>query len=238
MENIKGIIFDYGGTIDSRGDHWSHIIEAAYRESGINIASERFREAYIFGERTLAAKRIVECSDTFLDTMRKKISVQLQFLIDNSTLPEDSVEKYSSQIANICDREARKAVDEARPILEKISRNFPMVLVSNFYGNIESVLREYSLRHLFKGIIESAVVGVRKPDPAIFRMGVISLGLPPENVLVVGDSLSKDIYPARSLGCQTSWIKGRGWSPDDDKLHDPCQISSLQSLLHLLGLTD
>ena len=34
---IKGIIFDYGGTLDSRGDHWSHIILDAYRGSGRDI---------------------------------------------------------------------------------------------------------------------------------------------------------------------------------------------------------
>ena len=26
MEKITGIIFDYGGTIDSRGVHWSEVI--------------------------------------------------------------------------------------------------------------------------------------------------------------------------------------------------------------------
>ena len=86
-----------------------------------------------------------------------------------------------------------------------------MVLVSNFYGNIESVLRAYNLLHYFPTIIESAVVGVRKPDPAIFALGVEALGLKPEEVLVVGDSLSKDIAPATSLGCATAWIEGRGW---------------------------
>ncbi len=29
-DDIRGIIFDYGGTLDSRGDHWSHIIREAY----------------------------------------------------------------------------------------------------------------------------------------------------------------------------------------------------------------
>ena len=82
-----------------------------------------------------------------------------------------------------------------------------MMLVSNFYGNIDEVLRDYGIRHLFKGIIESAVVGVRKPNPTLFKLGVDALELEPEEVLVVGDSLRKDIEPAEKLGCQVLWLK-------------------------------
>ena len=60
-------------------------------------------------------------------------------------------------------------------------------------------------------MIESAVVGVRKPDPEIFNLGVKALGLPATDILVVGDSLDKDILPAQSLGCHTAWLKGMQW---------------------------
>jgi len=105
-----------------------------------------------------------------------------------------------------------------------------MVLVSNFYGNVDEVLRDFDLRRYFTGVIESAVVGVRKPDPRIFQLGVVALGLPANEVLVVGDSLRKDILPARSLGCRTAWIKGRGWTPDEDAATDPALISNLAAL--------
>ena len=71
-----------------------------------------------------------------------------------------------------------------------------MVLVSNFYGNIHQVLNEFDLDGLFDSIIESAVVGVRKPDPAIFTLGVKALGMAAEDTVVVGDSYTKDIVPA------------------------------------------
>ena len=116
-------------------------------------------------------------------------------------------------------------------MLQKLSERYPMVLVSNFYGNVDSVLRGFGIREYFGGIIESAVVGVRKPDARIFRLGVVALGLEPEEVLVVGDSLRKDILPARSIGCATAWIKGRGWTAEEDAATDAALIPSLQSLL-------
>jgi putative hydrolase of the HAD superfamily len=90
------------------------------------------------------------------------------------------------------------------------------------------------IRQYFRGVIESAVVGVRKPDARIFSLGVIALGLEAESVLVVGDSLRKDIEPARSIGCQTAWIKGKGWTAEEDAATDPSQIESLNDLLQIL----
>ena len=81
-----------------------------------------------------------------------------------------------------------------------------MVLVTNFYGNMHTVLAEFGLDQLFKDVIESAVVEVRKPDPQIFRLGVASLGLEPRETVMIGDSPDKDILPAQSIGCQTFQI--------------------------------
>ncbi len=86
-----------------------------------------------------------------------------------------------------------------------------MVLVSNFYGNINTVLRDAGLDGYFRKVIESAAVGVRKPNPAIFALGVCALDVPSSKVLVVGDSYTKDIVPAKALGCHAVWIKGRQW---------------------------
>jgi len=38
--DVKGIIFDYGGTLDTRGDHWSEILWKGYVHFGIGVDSE------------------------------------------------------------------------------------------------------------------------------------------------------------------------------------------------------
>ena len=148
----------------------------------------------------------------------------------------DKVEPLAAEVAGFCDRAARSAVEEARPVLELLSRHYPMMLVSNFYGNVDSVLRAYDLRRYFKGVIESAVVGVRKPNPTLFRLGVDALELEPQQVMVVGDSLRKDILPAESLGCSTLWLKGKGWTADEDAQTHPGTIKSLADVPAALGL--
>jgi len=93
------------------------------------------------------------------------------------------------------------------------------------------VLQAYGLRDYFGEIIESAVVGVRKPDPEIWRLGVRALGINAEEVLVVGDSYTKDILPALAAGCRAVWIKGKGWTDKEDAQTYPDTISCIADLI-------
>ena len=88
-------------------------------------------------------------------------------------------------------------------------------MVSNFYGNLTTVLNDYKLISYFDDIIESAVVGVRKPDPQIWALGVKAAGTDNKSCIVVGDSYNKDIQPADSIGCQTIWFKGKEWQANN-----------------------
>ena len=231
LTGIKGIIFDYGGTIDSRGVHWSEIIWDGYRHAGIDVTKEQFRDAYVYAERELARTRHILPHHNFLDLLRIKMRIELQWLAEAGLMAPDADGSLAESVAQYCYRSARDCVEEARPVLEALYARYPMVLVSNFYGNVEAVLADFDLRRYFRAIIESAVVGVRKPDPAIFALGVEALGLPPAEVLVVGDSLRKDILPAESLGCHTAWIKGKGWTAEEDAATHPSTIKKLSDLL-------
>lgn len=220
---IKGIIFDYGGTLDSRGVHWSEVLWQGYQRAGVPIDKETFRTAYVEGERALARERIILPQDDFHALLTKKVALEVSFLPEQ---PEQATrDLWVSQIAAYCDNAARSCIDEARPMLEALHERYPLMLVSNFYGNIDEVLRSYGIRHLFKGIIESAVVGVRKPNPTLFKLGVDALELAPQEVLVVGDSLVKDIKPAEQLGCQVLWLKGKGWTAAEDEQTHPNTIT-------------
>lgn len=235
MENIKGIIFDYGGTIDNCGDHWAVVIREAYATlPEAELPLDMFCQAYIFAERELAKVRHILPHHTFRDMMLIKARLELEELVRlGAPYPAEKIEEYAAAIADYTDAHARACIEAARPTLDYLAGRYPMALVSNFYGNIEAVLDAYDLRRYFPIIVESAVVGVRKPDPAIFRLGVEALGLQPEQVLVVGDSVSKDIVPARSLGCPTAWIEGRPWFYEKAVEAPGLKIRTLEDLREL-----
>ena len=52
MSSIKGIIFDYGGTIDTDGIHWGELIWSEYQAAGVDIDRQTYRDAYVHGERS------------------------------------------------------------------------------------------------------------------------------------------------------------------------------------------
>ena len=59
LSDIKGIIFDYGGTIDSHCDHWSEVIYDGYNAAGVILLvtpegekpQAEYGRAYLNGEQ-------------------------------------------------------------------------------------------------------------------------------------------------------------------------------------------
>ena len=216
---IKGYIFDYGGTIDTCGCHWGIKIWHVYEQLGFPVTEEQYREAYVYAERTLGKNPIIQPDFTFRRTLEEKIRLQFEHLQLQGLVAATgfSLANNRAKVVEVLYNDVVRTVAESKEVLLKLKESYPLVLVSNFYGNIGVVLQEFGLDGIFKEIIESAVVKVRKPDPRIYQLGVEALQLPAENIVVVGDSYDKDIVPAHSIGCKTVWIKGESWTPDEQE---------------------
>ena len=208
----KGYIFDYGGTLDTGGNHWGKVFWHTYQRLAIPVEEQNFREAYVFAERQLGSLNIINPEDTFRRTLEKKVRLQLQYL----NLPD----KYGPCLVDEIYHDVCRHTANSRQVLSQMPE--PKVLVSNFYGNLQAVLREFGLDGLFTKVIESAQVGIRKPDPKLFLLGVQALGLQPEEVAVVGDSIKNDIVPAHKIGCKTIWYRGEQWhaEPSEECIAD------------------
>lgn len=63
--------------------------------------------------------------------------------------------------------------------------------------------RRLLLAEFLDPIVSSAAVGWGKPDPRIFRAVLRPWGLPPDAVVMVGDSLAADIAGAAALGMRS-----------------------------------
>ena len=84
-----------------------------------------------------------------------------------------------------------------------------LAVTSNSDGTIAAHLRLHGWAQLGPGslpevdvITDSGVVGVGKPDPAMYAATVAGLGLPPERILHVGDSVHYDVDGATACGMQ------------------------------------
>ncbi|HCN54287.1 MAG: HAD family hydrolase [Prevotella sp.] len=231
---IRGYIFDYGGTLDTHGCHWGKMLWHAYQRQQIPVSEEAFREAYVYAERTLGRTPIIQSDYTFYKTLQTKIRIEMEHLctVGAWDADEPGFKAGLQQVLDDLYAKVKEITAHSKQVLETLHEKFPMVLVSNFYGNIHTVLSEFGLDGLFQDVIESAVVGIRKPNPKIFTLGVEALGLKPDECVVVGDSFFKDIEPARQAGCKTVWFKGEGWTDQsyDETVPDRV-ITDLDQLL-------
>ena len=110
----------------------------------------------------------------------------------------------------------------------------PMGVVSNSDGTVEAELRQAGVCYAPDGqqpgsryppdagdagvrvgvVVDSAVVGVAKPDPAIFDIALDALGVPASKaVLYVGDSLRYDVAGAVAAGLQPIHLDPYGFCP-------------------------
>ena len=231
----RGYIFDYGGTLDTGGQHWGQTIWHAYERHQVPVSEVQFREAYVHTERMLGKNPIIRPDFTFRQTLEAKLRLQMECF--RGMWSEECGVRYAEVLADDLYERTVDQTSKSRKVLQTLKdQGLPMVLVSNFYGNMPVVLREFGFDGLFLKVIESAVVGIRKPDPRIFLLGVETLGMKPEEVTVVGDSLDKDIAPALEAGCQAVWLQGEGWTPASHNGDSPhCEtIDSLDELLEMI----
>jgi putative hydrolase of the HAD superfamily len=80
-----------------------------------------------------------------------------------------------------------------------ITNNLPANLIGSMSGRSLYVA---DVMALFDHVIESAKIGLRKPDPRIYRMMVEALDVNPEHCVYL-DDLGVNLKPARDMGMTT-----------------------------------
>jgi HAD superfamily hydrolase (TIGR01549 family) len=89
-------------------------------------------------------------------------------------------------------------------------------VISNSNGSIRSILDSLGLVDHLDFVLDSAEVGVEKPNPKIFQLALSRAGLAPTEAAYVGDLYSIDILGARAAGLRAVLLDpGRHWGPRD-----------------------
>jgi putative hydrolase of the HAD superfamily len=134
-----------------------------------------------------------------------------------------------------------REIPGARDALRGLAgRGLALAVVSNADGTVERQLRDDSLCQVGPGagvevsaILDSSVVGVAKPDPAIFQIALALLDVPAQRAIHVGDTPSADVTGARAAGVRPVLV-------DPYDLHtdvDCVRVASLADVLELLPVS-
>ncbi|MBQ5780563.1 MAG: HAD family hydrolase [Spirochaetaceae bacterium] len=98
-----------------------------------------------------------------------------------------------------------EALDGIREFITELkARNYPLALLSDFPPSQKGDL--WGMAHFFDIAMCSEEAGALKPAPEPFLALSKKMGLSPEKILYVGNSVTNDVIGAHSVGMKTAYL--------------------------------
>lgn len=150
-------------------------------------------------------------------------------------VPDRDLESAVEAIDLVYNHDPFVAIDGVPAQLRRLhAAGFRLGIVSNANGQLEAeLLRQRICSRDGKDcaavdvVIDSTIVGIEKPDPAIFALALDALALPAADCVYVGDSVYFDVGGARAAGIEAFHLTPWGECGADDHAH----VSSLRDLV-------
>jgi putative hydrolase of the HAD superfamily len=138
-------------------------------------------------------------------TDRERARVYLEALFAGAGVPASRMDEVARTLRRLHEEWhlwCRTAPGTAETLDRLRGAGLRLAVVSNSDGRVEEALTAAGIRDRFDVVLDSALVGVEKPDPAIFRAALTALGVAPEEALYVGDLYDVDVVGARAAGME------------------------------------
>lgn len=199
LRGARAVLFDVGGTLTH--PDWQRLAALAREEAGREFDSSELDRVFKDGLREVDLCLKSNVPPAF-DTTRRNWTFARMYA--GLGLGEEACERLRPRLDALHDeRHLWCGVDADAPrVLDAIhAAGLRTAAISNTEdGRLEELMRLVGLAERFDFMLDSFVVGVRKPDPAIFRLALDTLGLEPKDAVYVGDSYGHDALPALALG--------------------------------------
>jgi HAD superfamily hydrolase (TIGR01549 family) len=218
----RAILFDFGGTLDSDGEHWLDRFYELYEQAGLNLPRDQIKRAFYHADQLC-------CGDPQVVSMGLRSLMKHHVRVQFAALNLKDLPKEEEIIERFCTK-TEQALRRNAGLLKRLKSVYRLGIISNFYGNVATLCREAGLADSLEVILDSTEIGVSKPDPEIFRIAVRKLNLVPAQTVFVGDSYERDITPAQQLGLRTIWLKGPNPRIPENAKQPDYEISSLMEL--------
>ena len=113
--------------------------------------------------------------------------------------------------------------DDTLDTIQKLkSSDYQLGIFSNAGDDkdVQDLVENFGIRSHFDFVLTSAACYYRKPHARAFEIALAQWSIPPEDAVMVGDSLEADIFGAKNLGMQTIWITRRAqFTADEEAAH-------------------
>jgi putative hydrolase of the HAD superfamily len=232
----KAVFFDAGHTLLYAHPDLGSVYAEATAAFGVRLPPERYAETFVpvFKETTRIYAETSTASDAQDLAMWRDITRRIYHrLPELSGIAFDAW--FEALYRRFGDPEVWKFYDDVESVLGDLrSRGLKIGIVSNWDTRLKTISDGLGLTRLVDFIVISAEVGVRKPDPRIFRMALDKAGVRPEEAIHVGDLPEEDAEGARRAGVRPVLIDRRKRITPAVVPSDVRVVTSLADLIELL----
>ena len=220
----SAVLFDFGGTLDADGIAWKERFHRLFAGEGVAVGPGQFDPVFYAADDALVGT--VPASLSLEDTVLRVANG-----VAAALRPEDAT--LGARVAAQFLSDARVCFEANAPVLGRLAERYRLGIVSNFYGNLPTVCDNANVRRYFGVIVDSAQVGLLKPDPRIFLAAAEALDIKPGRTVMVGDSLARDMAGARAAGMAHIWLaphparQGRPCCQEDRVIQSLAQVEEL-----------
>ena len=197
INNIAHIFFDLDHTLWDFDKNSALTFDKIFSLNGIDINLDEFLEIYV----------PINLQYWKLYREEKINKGKLRFGRLNDAFNLLNVEVHRSKIYKLSDDYIthlctfNHLFDEALEILEYLQPNYELHIITNGFKEVQhGKLNNANIDHFFNTVTNSEMVGVKKPNPKIFKHALNKARATEGNSIMIGDNLEADIIGALDFG--------------------------------------
>lgn len=225
------LFFDLDHTIwdfDKNAEETLHELYHTYNLKDLGLHSaDRFIETYTINNHQLWA-------DYHVGKISKQVLRETRFaktFTDLGVSPEHIPHQFEDDYVNICPTKTN-LFPLAHETLSYLKDKYTLHVISNgFKESTEMKINNNGLDVYFENVIISEVVGVNKPDRAIFDHALNLAEAHVSESIMIGDSIEADIRGAQDYGMKAIYFNPGGKEKPEDVEHQIICLSELISIL-------
>jgi putative hydrolase of the HAD superfamily len=196
---IKAVFFDAAGTLLHLPRGVGYNYRAVMLRHGIEVCEKKLNDAFRVAWKAMPARaaslrpRPGDDKPWWRELVARVASI--------CAIPQSASDRLFEELyAHFALPGVWELYPEVREVMETLSRNYCLGIISNFDGRLRTILGHLDLAVFFKSVTISSEVGADKPHPFIFEAALKSLGVASHEAIHVGDDPVSDWQGAEAAG--------------------------------------
>ncbi|WKZ34487.1 MAG: HAD family hydrolase [Anaerolineales bacterium] len=231
---IRHLLFDLGGTLMHACNEWEAIHKRADQALGEKLLEHDIQiEPKIF--RARLHEYYSQRDKDFHETTYHFVLDELLKELGHAEVVEPVIRSALDAMYSVTQTNWQLEKDTVETLQKLKTNNFKLGIFSNAGDDkdVQQLIENFGIRLYFDFVLTSAACFYRKPHPRAFEIALAQWNIPPNEAVMIGDSLEADIHGAKQVNMKTIWIMRRAQFTNEE-MHRVKPDFSLRKLDELL----